>query len=261
MSTVRSGTRRSQRRCGRVPGDPDGCAHWPLLGRVGADLMAITQTHAWVLMATQRLLHAAAETGAIDKDQFKERLYRTGGQPGQLGNLATTWQNLTPPSAQRIAPNLVEATHKTRAALLELVQGRTGPASATTIATRADLVDIARTLQQTISASVDLAHALLAATGDSALTVDARAALIMSTELDSHRPGNGAENFEAAVDANDVVSNRQIWCRETRSEAPSSSKGSWSSTPARMPPVLPQPSTVQRRPSQTCPERINSTQP
>lgn len=177
----------------------------------GANLMAITQTHAWVLMASQRLLHAAAETGAIDKDQFKERLSPAleAAQAG-WGNLATTWQNLTPPSAQRIAPNLVGATHETRAALLELVHDRTGPASATTIATRADLVDIAQTLQQTISASVDLAHGLLAASGDTTLTVWARAALTMSTELGSHRPQNSADPIEAAVDANDVVGNRQI---------------------------------------------------
>ena len=71
-------------------------------------------------------------------------------------------------------------------------------------------MDIAQTLQQTISASVDLAHGLLAATGDTTLTVGARAALTMSTELDSHRPQNSADPIEAAVDANDVVGNRKI---------------------------------------------------
>lgn len=177
----------------------------------GANLMAITQTHAWVLMASQRLLHAAAETGSIDKDQFMERLSPAlEASQARWGDLATTWQKLMPPSTQRIAVDLVGATHETRAALLEIVHDRTGLASATTIVYQADLVAVAQTLQQTISASVDLAESLVAATDDSKITVGARAALSMLTELDSHRSQNIADPIAAAVEANDVVGNRQV---------------------------------------------------
>ena len=89
---------------------------------------------------------------------------------------------------RRLDPDLVMAANEIRAAMLELIHDRTGPASVETLAATVDLKQATQTLQLGLATSTDLAYALREATADPHLLASARGVNAMAMALEARGP-------------------------------------------------------------------------
>jgi hypothetical protein len=141
-----------------------------------ANLLLVSRVQATVATTAAALLHAAARTGHLDADTFTARLAPTlDASQRAWTHAAGRWAELTAP-ASRTDPDLRHAAGRLRAAVGEITHDKTSWADPETITRRVDTAEAARTIQQALSAAVDLAHLTreVAATGQG-LTGPARA--------------------------------------------------------------------------------------
>ncbi len=176
----------------------------------GAGLLVTAQSRSLIMMAGQALLDAAAQTGVIEPDQYRSRLAPAleEAQTAWAG-MATTWRDLTPPSARRLTPDFTTAAAEARAAILEIIHHRATLATPQVLAERVDLASTARTIQDAISAGLDQAHLIHQVTSEPGLTGSARAVNAMAIASGNPWGGHGASEH-TSVDPRDLLSNRLV---------------------------------------------------
>ena len=186
-------------------------AHRALSGATSAATMTlVAQTQAHTAFATQRMLRAACETGAIEPHAYRTRLAPAleSVQTSWVA-LASTWAQLVPSSGRRLDPDLVVTANEIRAALLEVIHDHTGPASVESLAVTVDLKQASHTLQLGLATSTDLAYALREATVDPRLLTSARRVNAMAMTLEARGP-HGNVSTEAWVRLADHAQDRPV---------------------------------------------------
>jgi hypothetical protein len=186
-------------------------AHRALSGTpTAATIMLIAQTQAHTAFASQTLLRAAAETGAIEPGQYRTRLAPAleSAQTAWIA-VARTWAQLAPSRARRLDSDLVMAANEVRGALLEIIHDRTALANAETLAATVDLKQTSQTLQLGLVSSTDLAYAVRDAIADPQLLGSARGVNALAMALEARGPyGNVAT--EAWVRPMDHAQDRPV---------------------------------------------------
>ena len=142
----------------------------------GANLLLITRMQAAIATEATVIAHAAARTGHLDDDTSTARLAAPlEASQRAWSQAAGRWSDLTSPTSQT-DPALAGAASEVRAAAREITYDKTTWAWPEAIAERVDLGAAARTVQQALSAAVDVAYvALEIATDEKGLTGPARA--------------------------------------------------------------------------------------
>jgi hypothetical protein len=179
-------------------------------GTTPSTMMLVAQTQAHLAFASQTLLRAAAETGAIEPIQYRTRL-EPALEEAQASwvSLAGTWADLATRCEPRLTPDLVIAAKEIRAALLELTHDRSGPANVETLSARMDLKTLSQTLQLGLETSADVAYAAREATADPNLLASARGVNAMAMAMEARGPyGNVAS--EAWVRPEDHLQDRPV---------------------------------------------------
>jgi hypothetical protein len=191
-------------------------AHRALAGAsTAATMTLIAQTQAHTAFASQTLLRAAAETGAIDPHQYRSRLAPAleSVQAAWVA-LARTGAQLAPSDGRRLDRDLVMAANEIRAAMLELVHACTAHASADTLAATVDLRQASHTLALGLATSTDLAYAVRDATADPQLQGSTRAVNAIAMALEAHGP-HGNVSSQAWVRPVDHAQDRSVALPDT----------------------------------------------
>ena len=141
-----------------------------------ANLLLTARTQAGIATAAGAILHAGARTGHVDTHAYEHRLAPTlDATQGAWTHVASRWAEMTTP-ASRTDLDLVHAAGELRAAVREISHDKTTWAAPEIMAGRVDLGEAARTLQQALSAAVDVACVIRdVAAQDTNLTGPARA--------------------------------------------------------------------------------------
>jgi hypothetical protein len=140
-----------------------------------ADLMYASRTEQAVTALSHLILRAGAATGALDPEQYRERLSPAVSHvEAAWAGAAKLWGQLTPRTDRIVEPDLLAAGEQAVAALRELAHNGATIAAPELMANRTDLRAEAQTLQQSLSASSDLACLIRDTVSTGALVGDAR---------------------------------------------------------------------------------------
>jgi len=185
-------------------------------GPVAANVALVAYTQAIIATHGHVLVRAAADAGHADPIDVEQRLSPPFERAqARWSASAGLWRTLTPP-AQEVAydPALLVASQEVRAALLELVHDRTGPAGLEVIAARVDLAVVVGDVQRALSTGVDLAYVIGAVAADPQVLGAARAVNALSLQVsgaDVERIGSSTETTATAwVRPPDLSENRAV---------------------------------------------------
>ena len=177
-------------------------AHTPTTG----NLLYIAHVQHHLALATQLVMRAAADTGAIDAAQYRNRL-----QPA-LADVESSWSHLggllhqlTSPSQRRVDPPLLLAGSEARAAIRDITHDGAGPQPPPHMAQTTDLTRASSAFYSANAACLDLTHVMADVVADA--TLHGRAAgihAIASTRANAHTP------HAAWVDASHLYLNKTI---------------------------------------------------
>lgn len=169
-----------------------------------ADLLYTARTERDLVLSGGRVLHAAADGGAIDASPYATRL-----SPA-LVELEQTWGRVAIDLAdlaglqRRVAPDLLAAGTELRASLREISHDLGVLAAPTTMAQRADMAAASLEVHRGLVASVDIGHVIRDVVQDPALAAPAKGVQRVASRL-------GIEAGDAAwVDAGALVHNRPV---------------------------------------------------
>lgn len=140
-----------------------------------ADLLYASRTEQAVTALSHLILRAGAATGAIDPEQYRERLSPAMSHAeAAWAGAARLWGQLNPRTDRIVEPDLLGAGEQAVAALREIAHDGATLAAPELMANRTDPRAEATSLQQSLSASADLACMIRDTVSTGALVGDAR---------------------------------------------------------------------------------------
>jgi hypothetical protein len=176
------------------------------------NLLLASRTQAYIANASAAILYAGARAGHVDAHAYEHRLSPTLDATQQAWtHVAGRWSEMTTPDS-RSDPDLVHAAGELRAAVREVAHDKTTWASPEFMAGRVDLGEAASTLQQALSAAVDVACVTRdIAAGDIDLTGPARAMSHRANADIDRATDRGHQGADAVwVTPGDVYANRIV---------------------------------------------------
>lgn len=142
-----------------------------------ANLALVAATQAYIGSATFGVIRVGVEAGELDPAALVRAAPALEATQAAWADVAAQWRRLTDASTARTDPDLLATAAEVRAALLEITHRTTSPESAAGVAARVDLPEAAHSLQQALTAAVDLAHHLQDTSPQATASVPARSAL------------------------------------------------------------------------------------
>ncbi len=150
-----------------------------------ANLALTAATQAYIGTAAYAVIRGGVEAGKLDPATSVRAEPPLEATQAAWADVAAHWRRLTDASTARCDPDLLATAAEVRAALLEITHGTASPASAAGMAARVDLPEAAHSLQQALTAAVDLAHHLQDTAPQTTVYVPARGALAAYFALDT----------------------------------------------------------------------------
>lgn len=172
-----------------------------------ANVLLATRVQASIATAAIGVLEAGVRSGRVDADAYQHRLSPTLELAQRAWTQAAArWAELVHPT-DRTDRTMVQAANAVHAAVRELTHDGAIPAGPEVVASRVDIGAATRTLQQALSAAVDVAYLSRdIAASDRGLTGPAQA---MTRRATAERPT--AEDDDVVwVDLSDVHANRLV---------------------------------------------------
>ncbi|MGJ7452773.1 hypothetical protein, partial [Aquipuribacter sp. MA13-13] len=142
-----------------------------------ANLALVAATQAYIATAASAVIRAGVETGRLDPALRARAEPALEATQAAWADLAAQWRRLTDASTARTDPDLLATAAEVRAAILEIAHHTTSPATPADVTTRVDLPEVAHTLQEALTAAVDLAQHLADTAPQTTAYVSARSAL------------------------------------------------------------------------------------
>lgn len=176
-----------------------------------ANLMLLAQTQTMITGTSHVLLQAGSRAGYLPDGETRLSPALDAAHAAWAAT-ARAWTELTPPSQRRPTVEMSAAAAEARAALRELTHDRTGAASPTAIAARADLARVEAAVAQSLVAGVDLAHLMRDTLDSTTLHGSARAinALSMATDPATAETDKDLGHDAAYVNPRDIAGNRSV---------------------------------------------------